>query len=45
MTLIDEDRFEEWRQGRFAWKTGRIAYVSDKWSSLGQALKGEEHVT
>jgi NADH-dependent fumarate reductase subunit E len=44
MTLIDEDRFEVWRRGRYAWKTGRIAYVSDKWASLGQALKGNDHV-
>ena len=43
MTLIDEDRFEKWRADRYAWKTGRIAYVSDKWSSLGQALKGHHH--
>jgi Fe-S-cluster-containing dehydrogenase component len=42
ITLIDEDRLEECRRGRHAWKTGRIAYVSGKWASLGEALSGGE---
>jgi Fe-S-cluster-containing dehydrogenase component len=44
MTLIDEDRLDEWRRGRYTWKTGRIAYVSGKWASLGEALKGAGYV-
>jgi Fe-S-cluster-containing dehydrogenase component len=44
MTLIDEDRLEEWQRGRYAWKTGRNAYVSGKWTSLGEALKGDGYV-
>ena len=27
-------------RGRYSWKTGRIVYMSDKWSSLGEALQG-----
>jgi Fe-S-cluster-containing dehydrogenase component len=38
ITLIDENRLEAWRQGRYFWKTGRIAYVSGKWAGLGKTL-------
>jgi len=38
ITLIDEDRLEQWRRGRHAWKTGRIVYVSGKWADLGEGL-------
>jgi Fe-S-cluster-containing dehydrogenase component len=38
ITLTEEDQWEGLVEGRHYWKTGRIVYVSDKWSHLGVAL-------
>ncbi len=38
MTLVAEEELEAAVRGRTSWRTGRIVYVSDKWSSLGAAL-------
>jgi Fe-S-cluster-containing dehydrogenase component len=38
ITLAAEDELAGLVHGRFSWKTGRLVYVSDKWSSLGAAL-------
>ncbi len=42
MTLVTEDRLAESVQGRYSWKTGRIVYVSSKWTRLGAALQANE---
>jgi Fe-S-cluster-containing dehydrogenase component len=39
ITLVAEDQLAGMVQGRHCWKTGRIAYVSGKWASLGSALE------
>jgi Fe-S-cluster-containing dehydrogenase component len=38
ITLVAEEELAALVHGRYNWKTGRIVYVSDKWSSLGAAL-------
>jgi Fe-S-cluster-containing dehydrogenase component len=38
ITLAAEDELAGLVRGRYSWKTGRLVYVSDKWSSLGAAL-------
>ncbi len=40
ITLIPEEELAGFVRDRTYWKTGRIVYVSDKWSSLGTALRG-----
>ncbi len=40
ITLVAEEELAGFVHGRTHWKTGRIVYVSDKWSSLGAALRG-----
>jgi Fe-S-cluster-containing dehydrogenase component len=40
ITLVAEEELAGLVRGRYSWKTGRIVYVSDKWSSLGAALQG-----
>ena len=40
-TLVAEEELAELVGDRYSWKTGRIVYVSDKWSSLGAALPGQ----
>jgi Fe-S-cluster-containing dehydrogenase component len=39
ITLIAEEGLAGLVRGRYNWKTGRIVYVSDKWSSLGAVLQ------
>jgi NADH-dependent fumarate reductase subunit E len=39
ITLVAEEELAGLVRGRYSWKTGRIVYVSDKWSSLGAALQ------
>lgn len=41
ITLVTEEELAGLVRGRYSWKTGRIVYVSDKWSSLGAALQGQ----
>jgi Fe-S-cluster-containing dehydrogenase component len=38
ITLVAEEELAGLVRGRYSWKTGRLVYVSDKWSSLGAAL-------
>ncbi len=40
ITLVAEGELAGFIHGRTHWRTGRIVYVSDKWSSLGTALQG-----
>ncbi|MBE0555833.1 MAG: hypothetical protein IH628_01260, partial [Proteobacteria bacterium] len=39
ITLVSEEELAALVRGRSSWKTGRIVYVSGKWSSLGAALR------
>lgn len=39
ITLIAEEDLETALRSRGRWRTGRIVYVSDKWSDLGAALR------
>lgn len=41
ISLAAEEELAGFIRGRYSWKTGRIVYVSDKWSSLGAALQGQ----
>ncbi len=38
ITLVTEDGLKKPLQGRHAWRTGKIVYVTRKWSHLGEAL-------
>ncbi|MEI7673307.1 MAG: 4Fe-4S dicluster domain-containing protein, partial [Deltaproteobacteria bacterium] len=40
IALVADEELAGLVRGRYSWKTGRIVYVSDKWSSLGAALQG-----
>jgi Fe-S-cluster-containing dehydrogenase component len=41
ITLVADEELAALVRGRYSWRTGRIVYLSDKWSSLGTGLQGQ----
>jgi Fe-S-cluster-containing dehydrogenase component len=40
LSFVSESKLSSLIEGRHYWSAGSIVYVSDKWASLGEAMKG-----